>query len=141
MFHTLWPVVLWTMKIVLADRSCELTSLVEKGFREAGVDVERLDLGGLGDMIPLGTVLREMSRRFIGKDLAVYVTDELTFADGGGPYLRQVSSWAGARLVPVIVVASTCRISTRELRTLGVEAGYAVSDDQDIRRVVHTWVR
>jgi len=129
------------MKIVAADRSCVLYPLVERGFSDAGADVERLDLDGLDAMVPLGPVLREMAQHFIGKDLAVLVADEVSFADGGGPYLRQVSSWAQAALVPVIVVASSCRISIRELRTLGVEAGYEVTSDEDVRRVVQTWVR
>jgi len=129
------------VKILLVNRSDVLFSLVEKGFQDAGTDVEALSLDGLDALIPLGSVLKEMARHFTGKDLVVYIADEVTFADGGGPYLRQVSSWAEQALVPVIVIANVCRISTRELRTLGVEAGYEAVTDEDVRRVVQTWVR
>ena len=129
------------VKILLVNRSDVLFPLVEKGFRDAGTDVESLNLDGLDAPIPLGSLLRETAQHFTGKDLAVYVADEVTFGDGGGAYLRQVSSWAEQALVPVIVIASLCRISTRELRTLGVEAGYEAATDEDVRRVVQTWVR
>ena len=119
------------------NRSNALYPLVEKGFRDGGADVERLDLDDLTTSLD---GLREVSQRFADKDLAVYVADEVGFADGGGPYLRQVSSWAERGLIPLVVVASSCRISTRELRTLGVEAGYEAANEEDVRRVVQTWI-
>jgi len=127
------------MKVLMAIRSHTLAPLVERGFRDAGAEVETLDLDELASWIPHGSRLREISQHFIGKDLVVYISDEMTFADSGGPYLRQVASWAESGCVPVIVVASTCRISTRELRSMGVEAGYKVATGEDVRRVVQTW--
>ena len=126
------------MKVLLVNRSNTLFPLVEKGFNDGGADVESLEIDDVRTTLD---GLREISQHFAGKDLAVYVTDEVGFADGGGPYLRQVCSWAERGLVPVIVMVCACRISTRELRTLGVEAGYEVATEEDVRRVVQTWLR
>ena len=129
------------MKVLLVDRFPELYSLVEQGFTDAGAEVERCELPDVATVIPLRSDLREISQHFGGKDLVVYVADEVGFGDAGGPVLRQVTSWAARALVPVIVMASVCRISTRELRILDVEAGYEVATGEDVRRVVQTWVR
>jgi len=76
----------------------------------------------------------------LGADLVVYITEEVHFADSGGPVLIRVARWAQTLCVPVIAVARQCWISTRELRTVGVEAGYAVASAEDMRTVVATWV-
>jgi len=129
------------MKVLLVDRFPALYSLVEQGFRDAGAEVERCELPDGAARSLHQSDLREISQHFRGKDLAVYIADEVGFGDAGGPALRQVTSWAARELVPVIIMASVCRISTRELRILGVEAGYDVATEEDVRRVVQTWVR
>jgi len=76
----------------------------------------------------------------LGADLVVFVTEEVQFADSGGPVLKRVAVWAQQQCVPVIAVARQCWISTRELRTVGVEAGYAMAGVEDVRSVVGTWI-
>ena len=104
--------------------------MVIQGFQGSGVDVGRVALSevpcGLGGSID-------------GCDLVVYLTEELGFADGG-PQLMSVAEASNERLVPVILVAAQCRVSTRELRTWGVEAGYEVSCLDDVVRIARTWV-
>ncbi|MCL2482580.1 MAG: hypothetical protein FWF43_04025 [Propionibacteriaceae bacterium] len=79
-------------------------------------------------------------RSGLGADLVVFVTEEVQFADSGGPVLKRVAVWAQQQCVPVIAVARQCWISTRELRTVGVEAGYAMAGVEDVRSVVGTWI-
>ncbi|MCL2736576.1 MAG: hypothetical protein FWD75_08115 [Propionibacteriaceae bacterium] len=128
---------------VRAPEGDDLVLAVEQGFRDGGCAVDSLDMraavmGAQSGTVD-STVLRRGASAVTGKDLVVVVADEVSFADAGGPGLRQVSSWAEARAVPVIVVAGTCQISTRELRSVGVEAGYGVAAADDVRRIVQTW--
>ncbi len=123
----------------------DMVDLVARGLRQAGAEVDRLDLSlGFDETAGEPSVIRSrmhaLAASFAGKDLIIYLTEQLTFADGGGPHLRQVASWAEAAVVPVIVAAGQCQISTRELRTLGVEAGYAMTSLDDVRRLAQTWV-
>jgi hypothetical protein len=90
--------------------------------------------------VGLRSDLRTYAGRFRGAELVVYVTVTLSFADTGGPYLRQVSTWAEACACPVIVAAQTTQISTRELRTVGVEAAYQAETEADVARMVSTWM-
>lgn len=91
-------------------------------------------------VITRAPAVRELRDRFKGADLIVYIGDQVIFADGGGPHLRQVSTWAEEAAVPVIALAPTVEISTRELRTLGVEAGYSVASLSDVEAIVRTWL-
>lgn len=118
-----------------------LTEVAAQEFAARGAEVDRLDLDrALNTPIPTVAHLREISQLFQGRDLIVYITDAVTIADGGGPMLRQVSAWAETACTPVIVLASQCRISTRELRTLGIEAGYEAATREDVRRVAQTFL-
>ncbi len=81
-----------------------------------------------------------LARQFAGRELIVYVTDEVTIADAGGHCLRQAASWAQAAAAPLILVAGSCSVSTRQFRAMGVEAGYEVRTPAEARRVVQTWV-
>jgi len=137
---------LTTMEILLVvsggDQARETKRLAEAEFEQAGAAVETLDMDETLGTTPIPTVslLNDLAQRFHHKDLVVFATDEVRFADGGGPVLRQVSTWAETALTPVIVMAPHCRISTRELRTMGIEAGYEVTTNAEARRVVQTWV-
>jgi len=139
-------VLLTTMEILLVvsgdARACEAGRLAETEFTKAGATIETLDMDEALGTTPIPTVslLNDLAQRFHHKDLIVFATDEVRFADGGGPVLRQVSTWAETALIPVIVMACHCRISTRELRTLGIEAGYEVATLDEARRVAQTWV-
>ncbi|MDR2974468.1 MAG: hypothetical protein LBV00_07120 [Propionibacteriaceae bacterium] len=113
-------------------------------LRRAGVLVDQCSLDQVASdeagRVSVREQLHQVSSRFTGMDLVVYLADELTMADAGGPWLRQTASWAERALTPVIAVAPTCHVSTREWRSLGVEAGYAVTTPDDARLVVVTWV-
>ena len=142
------------MKIVVVPSTQSgIVRLVTAEFAAAGAEVDTVGLAqwlsrsypgvirGTVSATPSSSVAGPPPVDFRDKDLAVVVADEIGFLDSGGPVVRQVASWAQHWAVPVIVVASRCEISTRELRTVGVEAAYAVGSAEDVRKVVRTWIR
>jgi hypothetical protein len=122
----------------------EVVEWAAQGLSGSSNTVESVDLDVVfaeaTGLITRAPAVRELRERFRGADLVVYVGDQVIFADGGGVHLRQVSTWAEEAAVPVVALAPHIEISTRELRTLGVEAGYGVSSPADVAAVVQTWL-
>jgi len=113
-------------------RGRELAGWAEDGFAAAGWTVSRVDLDAVAGRSALAA-------QFTGLDLVAFATDRVVFADGGGPDLRRVARWAEAAAVPVIALAEQVEISTRELRTLGVETAYQIDSAAAVGRVVANW--
>jgi hypothetical protein len=76
-----------------------------------------------------------------GLDLVLGLLDALEFRDGGGPWLTRLARAAAAQSAPLVILAPTVAISTRELRVLQVEAAYGVDDLAPItlERIARTW--
>ncbi len=74
-------------------------------------------------------------------DLVVVVTDALDFGGAGVAETQAASSWAAENLVPCLAIADRVHISSRELRTFGVESAYAAEGDLAgcAARVARTW--
>ncbi len=74
-------------------------------------------------------------------DLVVVVTATLDFGGAGIEESRAASAWAQQALLPCIALASRVQISSRELRTLGVESAYelGVEPAGEASRVARTW--
>lgn len=74
-------------------------------------------------------------------DLVVVVTEALDFGGAGIPETTAAAAWASEGLVPCVAIASSVRISGRELRTLGVESAYDVGVDlvAGAARVARSW--
>lgn len=74
-------------------------------------------------------------------DLIVGVVDEFDFGGAGIAEAHAVAVWAQRAAAPCIMIASRTSISTRELRTHGVEAAYELGDDVEIEaaRIARTW--
>ncbi len=60
-------------------------------------------------------------------DLVVLAVDALDFGGAGVEMVLQAGRWAAASLVPCIVVGRAIRVSSRELRTYGVESAYGLT--------------
>ena len=107
-----------------------------------GLALAILALGGvvrtgpqiIGELVGVGRSLE-------AADLVVVVTEVLDFGGAGMAETRAASAWAEQGLVPCIAVAGQVTISSRELRTFGVESAYEVGDDPaaGAARVAHTW--
>ena len=127
-----------------------LAAWIAQEFGAAGWSVDRFDLDTVSPPLgspPLGgrfapirrSAGAALSAQLSVQDLAVFAADQVVFADDGGPWLRQIAGWAAAAAVPVIAVARRVDISTRELRTIGVEAAYQAGSAAAIRPIATTW--
>jgi hypothetical protein len=133
--------------LVVSDGTApDLARQVGAAFAAAGVEVTALSQpgpdGARGDPSDRAEPDQPGPDRdlaWAATELVVWVADQVGFGDGGGPGLRRVAAAAGRRLVPMIVVAGQCWISTREWRTLGVEAGYQVTDPGQLAVIASTW--
>lgn len=65
-------------------------------------------------------------------DVIVTGTDQLDFVRRGGPVVGEVIALAERTLRPCVVVARNVDVSSRELRTFGVEVAYPVGGPADI---------
>jgi glycerate 2-kinase len=82
-----------------------------------------------------------IERSLEAADLVVLVTDVLDFGGAGIAETRAVAAWAEKALVPCVAIARRVQISSRELRTLGVESAYELGSDgaAGASRVARTW--
>lgn len=115
-----------------------------------GVGAIVLALGGEVVTAPQHLAERAGLAATIGHaDLVVVGYDKLEFGTKGGDLLPLVTELAGDAMRPVVVVARTNFISARELRTMGVEAGYALAPEgvvptadevtESVRGIARTW--
>jgi len=75
--------------------------------------------GSLAEVARLGETVRRA-------DLVVVVADALDFGSAGGEVVTAARAWAEAASLPCVAVCRSVRISSRELRTLGIEAAYGL---------------
>jgi glycerate kinase len=83
-----------------------------------------------------------LADRLAAADLALGLIDALEFHDGGGPELARLAAAAASAAVPLVALTPCLAISTRELRTVGVEAAYAVDAAAPatvLDRIAQTW--
>jgi len=102
-------------------------------------------------VLALGGVLRTgpqaigelvgIERTVEAADLVVLVTDVLDFGGAGIAEARAAAAWAEMGLVPCVAIAGRVQISSRELRTLGVESAYelGVGVAEEAARIARTW--
>ena len=96
--------------------------------------------GGLGfAVLALGSVAGQEALR--GVDLVVTGCSIFDFASRGGGVVAATAEAAGAALSPCIVIAGEVLIGSREMRTMGIEAGYPVHESlsETARRVARSW--
>jgi len=125
--------------VVAASSTSEaMRSMVAEGFSSRGAHIHTTVLGETQEDNDLDNTLS--CSLDPAADLIVYLASDITFSDAGGPQLRQVAAWAATRCIPVIALAHHTHISTRELRTVGVEAGYEITCDLDVAQIAQTWV-
>ncbi len=62
-------------------------------------------------------------------DLVVTGCTQLDFGTSGGPVLRRVAELAESHTSPVIAVAGQNYVSSRELRSMGIEQAYSLAPD------------
>jgi glycerate 2-kinase len=96
--------------------------------------VIRTGPGAVGDLVSVEATLA-------AADLVVLVTPALDFGGAGVEELRAAAAWAQQALLPCIALASRVQISSRELRTFGVESAYQLAADPagEASRVARTW--
>jgi glycerate 2-kinase len=94
-----------------------------------GVGFAVLALGGelsTGPALTLASVAGQEALR--GVDLVVTGCSIFDFASRGGGVVAAIAETAAAALSPCIVIAGEVLIGSREMRTMGIEAGYAVHE-------------
>jgi glycerate kinase len=90
-----------------------------------------LALGGqlsTGPALTLASAAGQQALR--GADLVVTGCSVFDFASRGGGVVAAMAEAAADALTPCIVLAGEVLIGSREMRTMGVEAGYAVHESQ-----------
>jgi glycerate kinase len=90
-----------------------------------------LALGGqlsTGPALTLASAAGQQALR--GVDLVVTGCSVFDFASRGGGVVAAMAEAAADALTPCIVLAGEVLIGSREMRTMGVEAGYAVHESQ-----------
>jgi glycerate 2-kinase len=94
-----------------------------------GLGFAVLALGGklsTGPALTLASVAGQAALR--GVDLVVTGCSIFDFASRGGGVVAAMAEAAAATLSPCIVIAGEVLIGSREMRTMGIEAGYAVHE-------------
>jgi glycerate kinase len=94
-----------------------------------GLGFAVLALGGelsTGPALTLASVAGQKALR--GVDLVVTGCSIFDFASRGGGVVAAMAEAAGAALSPCIVIAGEVLIGSREMRTMGIEAAYAVRE-------------
>jgi glycerate 2-kinase len=94
-----------------------------------GLGFAVLALGGrlsTGPALTLASAAGQQALRDV--DLVVTGCSIFDFASRGGGVVAAMAEAAAAALSPCIVIAGEVLIGSREMRTMGVEAGYAVHD-------------
>jgi glycerate 2-kinase len=110
----------------LADASKEL---VRGAGACGGLGFAVLALGGrltTGPALALASDAGQATRH--GMDLVVTGCSVFDFASRGGGVVAAIADAASASLSPCIVIAGEVLIGSREMRTMGIEAGYAVRE-------------
>lgn len=82
----------------------------------------------LGGTLETGPGLTLAAASTTGWDLVVTGTSVFDFATRGGGVVAAVAEHAAAALSPCLVVAGEVLIGAREMRTMGIEAAYAVHE-------------
>jgi len=82
----------------------------------------------LGGRLTTGTEIGLAATTFTGVDLVVTGCSEFDFAARGGGVVKAVAAAAGRALSPCIAIAGRVVIGAREMRTMGIDAAYAVRD-------------
>ena len=104
----------------------------------------------LGGRLASGAEIGLAATTFAGVDLVVTGCSEFDFAARGGGVVKAVAAAAVGALSPCIAIAGRVVIGAREMRTMGIDAAYAVRDtypagaDADAvaataRRVARSW--
>jgi glycerate 2-kinase len=96
-----------------------------------GLGFAVLALGGqlsTGPALTLASAAGQQALR--GVDLVVTGCSVFDFASRGGGVVAAMAEAAADALTPCIVLAGEVLIGSREMRTMGVEAGYAVHESQ-----------
>lgn len=97
----------------------------------------------LGGRLTTGTALALESVSLRGVDLVVTGCTSFDFAARGGGVVATVATAAGTALSPCIVVADEVFVGAREMRTMGIDAAYAVGPAGELtataRRVARSW--
>jgi glycerate 2-kinase len=96
-----------------------------------GLGFAVLALGGqlsTGPALTLASAAGQQTLR--GVDLVVTGCSVFDFASRGGGVVAAMAEAAADALTPCIVLAGEVLIGSREMRTMGVEAGYAVHESQ-----------
>ena len=94
-----------------------------------GLGFAVLALGGqlsTGPALTLASAAGQQALR--GVDLVVTGCSVFDFASRGGGVVAAMAEAAAAALTPCIVIAGEVLIGSREMRTMGIEAGYAVHE-------------
>ena len=116
----------------LADASKEL---VRGAGACGGLGFAVLALGGrltTGPALALASDAGQATRH--GVDLVVTGCSVFDFASrGGGVVAAMADAAVGLRSVPCIVIAGEVLIGSREMRTMGIEAAYAVRESTSRR--------
>jgi glycerate 2-kinase len=120
-----------------------------------GLGFAVLALGGqlsTGPALTLASAAGQQALR--GMDLVVTGCSVFDFASRGGGVVAAIAEAAAAALTPCIVIAGEVLIGSREMRTMGIEAAYAVHEslvdlaqleisDEELattaRRVARSW--
>jgi glycerate 2-kinase len=100
-----------------------------------GLGFAVLALGGAlstGPALTLSSVAGREALR--GVDLVVTGCSIFDFASRGGGVVAAMADAAAAAVSPCIVIAGEVLIGSREMRTMGIEAGYAVRESLSDRR-------
>jgi len=104
----------------------------------------------LGGRLTSGTEIGLAATTFSGTDLVVTGCSEFDFAARGGGVVKAVATAAARALSPCIAIAGRVVIGSREMRTMGIDAAYAVRDTHPAgadaaavaataRRVARSW--
>ncbi|MDR2896590.1 MAG: hypothetical protein LBV30_08110 [Propionibacteriaceae bacterium] len=83
--------------------------------------------------------LRSARSVLVGATLLIWVGADLSHQRLNQADLAQLSTWAGERALPAVMTADVIEPSTRELRSYGWEAGYAVNSAEDAAALVTSW--
>lgn len=95
----------------------------------------------LGGRLSTGSALALGSVSLRGVDLVVTGCTSFDFAARGGGVVAAVATAAGAALSPCIVVADEVFVGAREMRTMGIDAAYAVGPAGDLTATAHRVAR
>ncbi|MDR0488645.1 MAG: hypothetical protein LBG99_04470 [Propionibacteriaceae bacterium] len=118
--------------LVYTPTAIHLIDNVLQGFKDRGANLVAVELPKVAE--------QDFENQLEGHNLLIYVTTEVEGFSAPDPRLITITRKATDHLIPVILITSQCRISTRELRTWGIEAAYEITSPQEAQKVAQTWV-